>query len=264
MNNLVANFDQILSFAKSDQAPIEKKRGIAREYLQTKFISSLYSLPGSDQLSFVGGTSLRMLKGLNRFSEDVDFDNLGLNQAELKKLISRASEVFARENIVVELTDKSVGNKIYFQLKFPRLLYELKISTNPKEKLMIKINPSKKWRGQTTEVILLRRFGLIEQVVTNTVNQLMVQKLTAYVERRRTQPRDIYDVVWLFSGEANLDTQFMRQNKLSSLVSKAKKKLVVEGIPKSFKTRLAPFLFDETQVSKLDLFERVINQLNSK
>ena len=61
MNNLITNFEQVLAMAKEYGLPIEKKRGILREYLQSKFLVFFYNLSGSEKMSFVGGTSLRLL-----------------------------------------------------------------------------------------------------------------------------------------------------------------------------------------------------------
>ena len=43
MNNLITNFEQILTFAQDTGVPLTKKRGIIREYLQTKLIDLIYT-----------------------------------------------------------------------------------------------------------------------------------------------------------------------------------------------------------------------------
>jgi hypothetical protein len=44
-------------------------------------------------------------------------------------------------------------------------------------------------------------------------------------------------------------------------MDEVKQKLTTEGIPKRFKTRLAPFLFDDEDVRKLDMFAGVMEKL---
>ncbi len=261
MNNIVFNFNQILEFAKNSNVPIDKKRGIIREYLQSKFISYLYTLPKSNKISFVGGTSLRLIRGLNRFSEDLDFDNLGLTDAEVKILISEVARKFESENIRIELKDNTKENKTYFEFSFPDLLVNLNISTDPREKLMIKFDYSSLWKKQKTEVVLFNKYGFIENVVTNTLGNLLVQKLTAYLNRKVTQPRDIYDIIWLFSNGAKIDQDFVKDNSLGDLLNKVIEKYKDEGIPDSFKNKLSPFLFDENDTRKLQFFESVILSL---
>lgn len=261
MNNLIANFDQVLNFATQYGMPVAKKRGIIREYIQSKFIAQLYALKGSEQLSFVGGTSLRLLRNLPRFSEDLDFDLLGLSDTQVVELIDEVVKSFARENIPIEIVKNDREGKTYVNLKFPSLLLDLKISSDPKEKLMIKLDYARVWKGQTPQTVLFSRYGFIEQVVTNSLDQLLVQKLTAYVQRRETQPRDIYDVVWLYAQGARIDWDFARANGQSDLVKLAQMKVSGEGVTAAMKRKLEPFLFEEGEVEKMNLFEMVLKDL---
>lgn len=262
MNNITSNFDQIIGQAKANGIPAEKMRGILREYLQIKLLTGLYSRPAAKKLSFIGGTSLRLLHNINRFSEDLDFDNLGLNQQELSKLIAGASQDFVKENIEVEVSAKLQEGITYHELRFPKLLFDLKISTNPREKLMIKIDYSNQWKGQKPETVLLSRYGFIEQITTNPLSQIMVQKLAAYVNRKRTQPRDIYDVIWLFARGIQPDKEFMKVNRMPSLIEKAQEKFNAEGVNLAMEQRLRPFLFNEPETAKLRLFPEVLKKLS--
>ena len=48
-------------------------RNIAREYLQARILENLQKMGAFVPLAFQGGTALRFLYGLRRFSEDLDF-----------------------------------------------------------------------------------------------------------------------------------------------------------------------------------------------
>jgi predicted nucleotidyltransferase component of viral defense system len=261
MNNLITGFDKILGFAKDQGLPVDKKRGVLREYLQSKFLVEFYSLPKAKKMSFVGGTSLRMLRGLPRFSEDLDFDNLGLSDKDVLGLIEETIEGFERENVWVELKKKQGERKTYFELRFPKILFDLKISSNEKEKMMIKVDYARYWKHQEVESKLFSRYGLIEQVVTNKLDQLLVQKLAAYVGRARTQARDIYDIVWLYSQGAKIDKKFAKGNGVAGVLDKAKLKFDEEGVSALMRRRLKPFLFDEKELGKLDLLGSVLERL---
>ena len=263
MNNLISNFDQILDFAGNLNVPVSRKRGVIREYLHSKFISMLYSLPKSEKLSFVGGTSFRLLRDLNRFSEDLDFDNLGLTDFEIAELVQEIVKRFVSEGIDLELTVHNKEGKTYFDLKFPNLLIDLKISTNPREKLMIKFDYSSNWKAQKTELILFSKYGFIQNVVTNSLGQFLVQKLVAYSGRNITQPRDIYDIVWLYSKGAKLDLEFATSNNYPNLANDALKRFKLEGVSDGFKNKFRPFLFNPDDVSSLDLFGEVLAKLNN-
>lgn len=261
MNNLIVNFDQIVDFADKNGVPRSKKRGILREYLQTRFLVEFYGLTEARKMSFVGGTSLRLLRDLPRFSEDLDFDNLGLKDMQVSDLVEQVVNRFRQENIEVELKKSIREKKTYYELRFPRVLFELKISSNQKEKMMVKVDYARNWQGQKTEIKLFSGYGLMEQVVTNNLDQILVQKLTAYVNRARTQARDIYDIVWLYSQGARLDEKFADKNGVGDILEKTKVKLDEEGIGAGMKRRLKPFLFDERGIEKLDLLEQVLKDL---
>lgn len=246
--------------AKSYGTP-DKPRAILREYLQVKALYYLYSQPGSEKLSFMGGTSLRLLRNLPRFSEDLDFDNLGLNDSEITNLVENVVTKLNAENITCELKTTVRDYKHYYELKFTTLVQDLDITTNPREKLMIKVDYSRSWSGQTIEHILLNRYGVLSQIPTNTLDQLLVQKLSAYVGRSTSQPRDIYDIVWLFGQGARLDEEFMRHNKVTGLLADAKVRLAKEGITRTMKAKLEPFVFGTDELKKVDLFSSVLSEL---
>lgn len=259
MNSLVTQFDQVLKYAADYQIPQTSKRAIVREYLQSKIVSWIYNQKSSNQLVFVGGTSLRLLRGIDRFSEDLDFDNLGLSVTEMDVLINEVLRRFEAENIAVELVTTHRGEKNYYDFRFPSMLYELQISTNDKEKLKIKLDYASMWRGQNKETMLFNRYGQIAQVITNPIDQLIVQKLAAYVQRAQTQPRDIYDVVWLYAQGAKIDMEFASVNHLGDILSKAQEKFSSEGVTQMMKDRLRPFLFETGNLGKLKLFGEVIS-----
>lgn len=261
MNNIISNFDQIIEQARNDGMPEGKRRGILREYLQTKLLVHLYAKPRAKTLSFIGGTCLRIFHGINRFSEDLDFDNLGLPKSDLSRLLAEVTDEFNRENIEVELTAKLQEGMAYHQLRFPRLLFDLKMTTDPREKLMIKIDYSTQWRGQKPETALLSRYGLIERIITNPLSQIMVQKLAAYVTRPRTQPRDMFDIVWLWSRGVQPDKKFMKVNRVEDVVNRARKKFEAEGAGEIILRRLRPFLFDEKEIRKVKLLGEVLEKL---
>lgn len=260
MNYIVDNFREILEFAKSYNLPLIKKRAILREYLQTKVLEAVYREKITAGLFFVGGTSLRILRGLDRFSEDLDFDLGKISLAEVDKLIFSVSTEFKRENINLDLYKNKTGRKIYYEWRFKDLLFDLKISQNKSEKLMVKIDLEKFWQGQKREVVFVNRFGLSFAAVTVTKNQLLVQKLLAYLERDQTQPRDLYDIVWLVGQGAKVDKEFMVKNKIrENLVVKAKEKFAKEAKKLGgFERKLRPFLLNEKNSGKIKFLDQIL------
>jgi len=108
---------------------------------------------------------------------------------------------------------------------------------------------------------LLSRYGFIFNLITNNLGQLLVQKLYTYLKREQTQPRDIYDIIWLLGQQAKVDREFMVKNNLpTDLIKQAKAKFQRESNKlAAFKRRLRPFLINEANVNKLDLFLQVLS-----
>jgi predicted nucleotidyltransferase component of viral defense system len=75
------------------------------------------SLPGN--LTFIGGTSLRFCHGLDRFSEDLDFDFTGKDKEILRGPFSNITKRIIKEgiNCMIEHNYKETDN--YCKIVFP-------------------------------------------------------------------------------------------------------------------------------------------------
>jgi len=276
MHNIITNFDQILDFAKGMNISTDRKRGILREYLQSKFITIFYSLSKSHKLALSGDSSLRLLKNIDRFSEDLCFTNLGILDDDVASIFYEVVKRFNFEGLTAELIlptkewrsiDLLKSNqqlnieKTYFDIRFSGLLSKLDITNNPNEILSIRISYESSWIGIKTENILFNKYGFIESVLSVDINQLLVQKLFLYTKGNSVQPKDIYDIVWLYSQGAKVDKDFAKVNLLENIALQAKYKYTLGNIPESFKNKLAPYLFNFNDVKKLDLFGLVLEEL---
>ena len=153
MNVVVDNFDRILEFAKQYALPTSKKRAVVREYLQVKILDMIYQEKTSLHLHFVGGTSLRLLRGLDRFSEDLDFDLAEISPREVNNIVIAIHKRLKKENITVDLYQNMTARRAYFELRFKDLLYELGISQDREEKLTIKFDFEKLWQKEKREPV---------------------------------------------------------------------------------------------------------------
>lgn len=77
-------------------------RNILREYLQARSLEGLQRVGAMSALAFQGGTALRFLYGLPRYSEDLDFALEGARASyDLKAWMTGIARQFERENYVV-------------------------------------------------------------------------------------------------------------------------------------------------------------------
>lgn len=256
----------ILEEGKEMEVAETKKRALIREYLQCKIILYLYNQSKSEKLSFIGGTSLRILRNIDRFSEDLDFDNLGLSHKEIMSLFEKIFLNFKKENFKIEFNFKKTNNSGIGSFKFPELLFDLDISADKNEKLNVKINYTTPKIQSETEVVILKRFGFLQPVVTNTKSYLLSQKIRAALTRKDPQPRDFYDIVWLLSYRISPHPKLFSEMKVKTekelfekLVDKYKDK--IKPNIQDFKRKLRPFLLDEKKINYLDIFNETIQLL---
>ncbi|MGB9707477.1 MAG: nucleotidyl transferase AbiEii/AbiGii toxin family protein [Microgenomates group bacterium] len=254
---LYFQFEKILKQAKELGYPITKKESILREFLQVKILEKIYQQKNSRFLFFVGGTSLRILQDLDRFSEDLDFDYINLETKDIEEIYKNVVFSLRQENIEVK-TYKNLDKKpIEFELRFPKILYELGLSSYLSQNLVIKLDFDNFWKNLKAEIIQLEKFDVSEKIITIPKNQLLVQKLFAYLNRKQTLARDIYDIVWLISNDAKIDWDFLRVNKIDKNIKtkvlekflKDEKKLNI------LKKQLEPLLLNTNSAKKIDNFK---------
>ncbi len=76
---------QIESFYPESLRPF--KKNLLREYIQYTMLEAIFDSEIGRKLALLGGTAARIIHGNTRFSEDLDFDNLGLNRNDFEQLI---------------------------------------------------------------------------------------------------------------------------------------------------------------------------------
>ena len=70
---MIPNKEFFRKYAQEKNIPWQE-RNILLEYLQAQILAALSISKYNTTLSFLGGTCLRFAHGINRFSEDLDFD----------------------------------------------------------------------------------------------------------------------------------------------------------------------------------------------
>lgn len=103
--------------------PTHKLRGIVREYLQALILKYLYQSRWQDRFFFLSGTCLRLLYGLKRFSEDVDFNIKNLTQSEFEETAK-----FIKKELDRSLFRQAVGHKEFEAIFYPQIKWRFSIS----------------------------------------------------------------------------------------------------------------------------------------
>jgi len=182
-----------------------QKLNVLREYLQNEILFILQRTGFTDSLHFVGGTALRFLYGIGRFSEDLDFcAGSTWRTRSLRGHGSRLSNELRKAGYVVELPVKDEKTVQRVFVRFAGIFRDAGLGRREGQKLAINIeidaNPPAGWVEEKTIVnlhipILLRHYDKAS---------LFATKIAAFLTRPYTKGRDIYDLIWLRSKWADL------------------------------------------------------------
>ena len=177
-----------------------RARNVVREYLQARVLRAMQGAGAMTALAFQGGTCLRFLYSLPRYSEDLDFALEGNREAyALPKYLKAVRTDLGAENYSVELRLREHRAVHGAMVRFPGLLHELGLSPHPSETLAIRIevdtNPP---HGADCEISLVRRHVTL-RLFHHDRASLLAGKLHAVLQRSHAKGRDLYDLVWYLS-----------------------------------------------------------------
>lgn len=230
-------------------------KALLREFLQYKILQAIFESKMADKLAFLGGTALRIVHGNNRFSEDIDLDNFGLNRQEFEELIKGVKRFLELEGFVVKV--RIVSKRVYrCYIKFPDLLYKQKISPYREEKILIQIDTIGQGFEYKPEIKILNKFDVFTEIRVTPVDVLLSQKIYTAVSRNRVKGRDFYDISFLL-GLTKPNYKFLSEKmgiKKSDELKKEFLLLVKDYDFKKMSMDVRPFLISETQVKRVESF----------
>jgi predicted nucleotidyltransferase component of viral defense system len=181
---------------------------ILKEYLQLMMLDYLSSTPYIRKMTFIGGTSLRLVKGIDRFSEDLDFDCKDLLKDEFIEMTNGVIRFLERSGLRVEAKDKDNPKLTAFRrnIHFPELLFDLGLSGHKEERFLIKIECQDQGIIYPTVITNIKgcRFFFPFPVPSDGV--LCSMKIAAMLAR--SKGRDFYDLMFL-SAQTKPDYDFL-------------------------------------------------------
>lgn len=178
-------------------------RNRLREFLQARILSSLQRAGAMVPLAFQGGTALRFLYSIRRYSEDLDFALERPDRGyDFRAYLERARGDLIQEGFEVEvkINDQRVVHSAF--ISFPALLFALDLSSHRNEKLSVKVEvDTRPPAGAVLETTIVRRHATL-QLQHHDKASLLAGKLHAILQRVYPKGRDLYDLIWYLSDRS--------------------------------------------------------------
>jgi hypothetical protein len=191
--------DHLVSLVHDAPTPAHGQN-VAREYLQARILEALQRAGAMMALAFHGGTALRFLYAIPRYSEDLDFALEGsAEQYDFRRYLTEIRRALGPEGYAVEVrvSDQKVVHSAFVRLR--GLPFELGLSPHEGQVLAVKIevdtNPPA-GAGLATTVV---RRHVILHLQHHDRASLLAGKLHAILQRPYLKGRDVYDLLWFLS-----------------------------------------------------------------
>jgi predicted nucleotidyltransferase component of viral defense system len=275
-----------------DNHSLEDHLQALREILQEIALLGLWRSKFFDKAAFYGGTALRILYGLDRFSEDMDFSLLSpMDDFDLSAYTTALQKELAAFGFDVRIDQRNKNAESAIQsafLKANTLNQLLVIETSEellktvqrgqilKIKLEIDTDPPPEFETHTRYLLQPIPFA----VRTYTLPDLFAGKMHAILCRRwkkRVKGRDWYDLVWYAANHPQLHLAHLEQRMRQSghwkgreqltpelfkqLLSKAIDKLVVDQARKEVEA----FIRDQKSLAiwSREFFQDIADRIQS-
>ncbi|MBI4924951.1 MAG: nucleotidyl transferase AbiEii/AbiGii toxin family protein [Bdellovibrio sp.] len=230
--------------------------------MQYKLLEAIYSSSFGENLVFIGGTSIHIIYGNTRFSEDLDFDNQGLDKNDFEKLSKHLQTQIKREGLDVE-TKVVIKNAYHIFFYFTRILQEMRLTGHKNAKLLIRIDAEPQNYNYAANSILLNKFDVFQKIRVAHPSLLLAQKIATIFERKRPMGRDFFDVTFLYPNHEP-DYRYLKK-KLGISDLKTLKKRLFEHC-KSLKFNqlsldVAPFLYHSQDKKRVEQFLKFVKSI---
>ena len=180
-----------------DNASFQKH--MLKEHLQLLILDFLSTTPYVEKIVFIGGTNLRLIKGIDRFSEDLDFDFKNLSKEEFFKMTDAILHFLQRSGLHAEVRDRENERLKAFRrnFHFPELLFELGLTGHREERFLIKIESQDQQILYEPVMVNIKGCGFFFPFPVPSDGVLCSMKISAMLTRNKG--RDFYDAMFLLA-----------------------------------------------------------------
>lgn len=175
------------------------QKHLLKEYVQLLVLDYLSTTRYARKLTFIGGTNLRLVKGIDRFSEDLDFDCKDLSAGEFRQLSDDVLTFLQRSGLKAEARERESVRLSDFRrsIHFPGLLFDMGLSGHQEERFLLKLEAQDQGVPYTRAMGLIKGCGLFFSFPVPPDPVLCAMKLSALLSR--SKGRDFYDAMFLLA-----------------------------------------------------------------
>lgn len=237
--------EYLKTLLQSSSSPIEA-HNLTREYLQALILQSLQRAGAMTTIAFHGGTALRFLYSLPRYSEDLDFALERNSQSyDFRSHLQTIRKDLEAQGytITLKVNDQKTVHSAF--IRFSGLLYELKLSPHQDEMLAVKLevdtNPP---AGAALDTSLVRRHVLLNLQHHDRAS-LLSGKLHAILQRPYLKGRDLYDLIWYLSDKDWPDPNLVLLNNALTQTEWVGSSLTVENWREVVRSKIETVSFEQ-------------------
>ncbi|MDD3990007.1 MAG: nucleotidyl transferase AbiEii/AbiGii toxin family protein [Bacteroidales bacterium] len=256
--------DQIKNYfpAQMREQPAYEKY-MLKEYTQLMILDYLSSTPFIQKITFIGGTNLRLVKGIDRFSEDMDFDCKEFSKEEFINMTDGIIRFLERSGLHIEVRDSNNPKLTAFRrnLYFPELLFNLGLSGHKEERFLIKVECQDQGLLYKPVMKDIKGYGFFFPFPVPSDAVMCSMKISAMFARAKG--RDFYDLMFLLS-QTKPDYDFLRSRCGIASMSEFKKatgELLSTVDLKKKQKDFEHLLFDKRNSEKILRFSNFIDSL---
>lgn len=255
--------EQIKGYFPAELRANTFQKYMVKEYIQLMILDFLSTSPYIQKVVFIGGTNLRLVKGIDRFSEDLDFDCKNFSQEEFVKMTDEILTFLLRSGLRAETRDKASDKlKAYRRnLYFPELLFELGLSGYREERFLVKVESQDQEYDYKPQVVNIKRTGFFFPFPVPPDSTLCAMKLSALLTRQKG--RDFYDAMFLL-GQVEPDYFYLAEKKGIHNKEELKSALTETTETTDLKKKYRDFehlLFNKANAEKVLRFAEFVKEL---
>ena len=207
-------FEQML--AKYDLSTTTARRNATYEVMQQIVLAGLQRGGFFDKAAFYGGTCLRIFHGLQRFSEDMDFTLLRVDDKfkieDYFPSVINEFKALGREVTITKKEKKNFRKVESAFLKDDTEVYNIAFRTEKSLKIKIEVDTNPPLGFQTEQKLLMQPFSFMTRCVV--LPDLFAGKMHALVFRawgNRIKGRDWYDFEWYVRNDIPLNFEHLQR-----------------------------------------------------